>query len=251
MVFHIKLAEQVIEVHSLCHMVYTVCEKYTIPFDENIIPNISVRIKDEDILQELHIIRMLYKYSNGNSSVSVGEAICESLAVFHKIADAMPDFNTFLMHGSVVACDGQAYMFVAPSGVGKSTRTKIWVDEIPGSLVVNGDKPLIKVKENEVLACGTPWCGKEGWNTNVMIPLRAIFLLERADDSQNNMIREIDFEDAFPNLLKQTHRSEKSELALKTVCLLSELQSKVKIYRFRSAPTSEAIHLAYETARPH
>ena len=47
---------------------------------------------------------------------------------------------------------------------------------------------------NEVIACGTPWCGKEGWNTNIMVPLRAVFLLERAEEDS---IEEISLGQAF------------------------------------------------------
>lgn len=31
-------------------------------------------------------------------------------------------------------------------GVGKTTHTKLWLDNIPGSFVVNGDKPLIRAR---------------------------------------------------------------------------------------------------------
>ena len=66
----------------------------------------------------------------------------ESQLLHRKIADAMPSFDTFLMHGAVVALDGEAYMFTAPSGVGKTTRIMRWLEAFPGSFVVNGDKPL-------------------------------------------------------------------------------------------------------------
>lgn len=83
----------------------------------------------------------------------------ENEIIQKKIADVMPSFNTFLMHGSVVSLNNQAYMFTAPSGTGKTTRTRLWVDEYPSSIVINGDKPLIKVTEEDIFACGTPWCG--------------------------------------------------------------------------------------------
>ena len=158
--------------------------------------------------------------------------------------------DTFLMHGSVVALDNQAYMFTAPSGVGKTTRTRLWLDLYPDSIVVNGDKPLIKITSTEAIACGTPWCGKEGWNTNTMVPLRAIFLLERADEGEESSCEEISLGKAFPFLLQQTHRPEDPDLMRKTLSLLKSLEGKVKIYRFRSTPTEDSVRLAYETARP-
>jgi len=153
----------------------------------------------------------------------------------------------FLMHGAVIAMDDQAYMFTAPSGTGKTTRIRLWQKQYPSSIIVNGDKPLIRISKDKIIACGTPWCGKEGWNTNTMVPLRAIFLLERSDE--RNSIEEISLGSAFPALLQQTYRPDESELMRKTLLLLKSLEGKVKIFKFRSTPTVDSICLAYETVR--
>lgn len=47
----------------------------------------------------------------------------ESLAVYRKISEAVLDYDAFLFHCSAVAVDGEAYLFTAPSGTGKSTHT--------------------------------------------------------------------------------------------------------------------------------
>ena len=131
----------------------------------------------------------------------------EVLALNRIIADKMLGYNTFLMHGAVVAYRGEAYMFAAPSGTGKTTRIRLWLDEYPDSFVVNGDKPLIKIDNEKAYACGTPWCGKEGWNRNTIVPLRAIYLLERSDFSKKNKIEEVKIGEAFPDLLTFTEES--------------------------------------------
>lgn len=244
MIFQIRLAERVIEVHSLCSTVYSISKDYLIPADEYADPDISLIISDADILKELHEIRRV-SHLQGVPTPIVGEGHCESLAVFRKIADAMPAFDTFLMHGAVVAKDGFAYMFTADSGVGKTTRAKLWIEQFPDSVIVNGDKPLIKITETEVLACGTPWCGKEGWNHNMMVPLKAIFLVERAEDSKDS-VKEVSFEDAFSFILKQIHRPENSQAALKTIHLMRTLEDRVKIYKLCSKPQPEAIQMAYK-----
>ncbi len=121
------------------------------------------------------------------------------------------------------------------------------MDCYPDSVVINGDKPFIKVTPEDIFACGTPWSGKEGWNTNEMVPLRAIYLLER---SENNEIQEIDLGKAFPFLLQQTHWSVDPKAMQTTFRLLKAFDGRVKVYRFLSTPTAEAVRLAYETARP-
>ena len=181
------------------------------------------------------------------TAITYNYADIEALYVQRKIADALPKFNTFLMHGSVVANNGKAYMFSAPSGIGKTTRTNIWLEEYPDSIVVNGDKPYIKVRDDEIYACGTPWSGKEGWNTNIIVPLKAIFLLERANEGEKSSIQEVNLVQALPFLLKQTYIPNNSEAIRNTMKIMMKLGNKVEIYRLRSEPTKESIKLAYET----
>ena len=191
---------------------------------------------DPDIIVDCEKVAVTYDYG-----------YLEPFVVLQKLADAIPPFQAFLMHGSVVALDGQAYMFTAQSGVGKTTRTRLWMQEYPSSIIVNGDKPIIRITDQGVLACGTPWAGKEGWNTNTMVPLRAIFLLERAEEDS---VEEISIGQAFPILLQQIHRPTDPAAMRMTLRLLQALQGKVKFYRFRSTRTPEAVRLAYETAKP-
>ena len=170
--------------------------------------------------------------------------------VLRKIANYMPYFNTVLMHGAVVAKNNSAYMFMAPSGTGKTTRVKLWLKEYEDSIVINGDKPFIIIKDTCAMACGSPWCGKEGWNTNKVVPLRAIFLLERANEFEESRIEEISIARAFPTLLQQTYRPKDINTMRMTLTLLKSLQGKVKFYHFYSKPTLESIRLAHEISKP-
>ena len=79
------------------------------------------------------------------------------------------------------------------------------------------------------MACGSPWCGKEGWQTNTMVPLAAIVLMERAED---NEIHQITFKEAFPTLLRQTYRPADTESFMKTLRLLKSLDGRVRFYSF-------------------
>ena len=214
-------------------------------------PDISLRISQEDIDRE--------RLKHPEMKIPDVEVECERVAVtydfgclepfvaLYKLAEAVLSFDTFLMHGAVVEKDGYAYMFTAPSGMGKSTRIQLWKEQYPDSIVINGDKPLIKVYSDGVFACGTPWCGKEKWNSNRMAPLHAIFLLERAE---KDSIEEISLGKAFPLLLKQSYWPSEPDAMRKTIQLLQAFEGKVKLYKFRSTPTKEAVQLAFETARP-
>ena len=67
----------------------------------------------------------------------------ETLAVYRKIVEKMPAYDTILFHGSCVAVDGVGYLFTAKSGTGKSTHTRLW-REVLGirAVMVNDDKDI-------------------------------------------------------------------------------------------------------------
>ena len=242
--FKICLAGLNIEVECSNGRYYTHCIPYLSHFKQ---ADIISHADTNDILS-----RYSYILTGDPTAISHEETIelgaVEAEIIYENIALQAIDYKTFLMHGAVVAKDGFSYMFSGPCGIGKSTRVKLWIDEYPDSIIINGDKPLIKVTNNEIIACGTPWCGKEGWNTNIMLPLKAIFFLERAGKNEEDSIEEIGFNKAFPLLLQQTYRPNNRDAMKKTIQLLKALEGKVKCYRFRSHPTTESVSLAYKTA---
>lgn len=232
MIFKIKLCGKIIEIKSLYSMVYEQCLEY---LTDEAPADISIEITQVDIAFEKQ--KTKEELSEGNFEVS---------AVHRKICLSLIDDDIFLMHGSVVAVGNSAYMFTAPSGTGKTTHTRIWLKNIEGSFVVNGDKPLLYVGD-EVLAFGTPWCGKEKMQAKVSVPLKAIVILERAKE---NEIKEINFMEAFPVLLSQSFRgNDKTHLA-KTISLINKVSSKVKFYRLKCNMDDEAAVTAYKGLSP-
>lgn len=244
--FKVTFAGFNIEIECLHRDIFFRCRHYLSHFDE---PDMVLAVTEDEIIAHRTITEEV-------KPPMPGVALCppdgqtEEDLIYEKLADSLLRRDTLFVHGAVVAKDNAAYMFTANRGVGKSTRAKLWLDEYPDSIVVNGDKPFIKNATTEAIACGSPWCGKEGWNTNTMVPLRAIFLLERQDEGDESTIEEISLGKAFPFLLQQTYRPSDTDLMRKTIHLIKSLEGKVKFYRFRSTPTPEAIRLAYETARP-
>ena len=242
--FRLSIADTNIEV--ICHdrTVFKQCKGYLSNFTT---PDIVVSASISEMKEMASCLPPITEFREGVSTTRFYGDI-ESTIIQQRIADKMPFFDSILMHGSVVSLDNQAYMFSASSGVGKTTRTKLFLDNYADAIVVNGDKPIIKITDTQAIACGTPWCGKEGWNTNTMVPLKAIFLLERAEKEEENSIKELSLGKAFPFLLQQTYHPDDPAAMKKTLQLLKALDGKVKIYKFRSTPTKESVRLAYETA---
>lgn len=244
-VFKLSIAQINIEVTCRERTVFKECKGYLSSFA---VPDLIISASMAELEAEANLLPPITESYEGVATTRFYGNI-ESKIIQQKIADNIPLFDSIVMHGSVVAFNNRGYMFTAPSGVGKTTRTRIWLDLYPSSIVVNGDKPIIKITDTQAFACGTPWCGKEGWNANTMVPLKAIFLLERADAEEESSVEEINIGKGFPFLLQQTHRPKDLGMMRKTLHLLKSLEGKVKIYKFRSTPTEESVKLAYETAK--
>ena len=180
-------------------------------------------------------------------TINAGTESGEIISVHREITEKLLDKSVLLMHGAAIATEGEAYIISAPSGTGKSYRAWKWIRQIPGSFFINGDKPYLRIEEEKVLACGSPWCGKERMNSNTMLPLRAVFFLERADETN---VAKLSFAEALPELLSQTYRPADSAKMRKTLELLMQLDGKVDFYRFQSTKEPESVLAAYEAARP-
>lgn len=246
-VFYLRIAGLVVEVRTIYGDCKTMCGEYVMNVSSNRKADFIVDIVPRNIMREND------EFQNKNRQypgiyVYQSPGYLEFFAVQRKISEAMPFFDTILMHGAVVAYQNSAYMFSAPSNTGKSTRAQLWLKEFPDSFVVNGDKPFLQINNNVVYACGSPWSGKEHLNTNVDVPLKAIYILKRAETNLDNNLEELSASEAYFALLDQVYKPRNPEALSKTLFLLREICKKVKIYRFNSAPTLEAVRLAYETA---
>lgn len=94
--------------------------------------------------------------------------------------------KTLEMHSSVVVKDGRAYMFLAKSGTGKSTQSRMWLENIPGTELLNDDNPIVRVMDDgTVRVFGSPWSGKTPCYRNLSAELGAMVRIRRC--SENNI----------------------------------------------------------------
>ena len=101
-------------------------------------------------------------------------AIDNALMVLYALATA--DRQTALFHAAVVSYEGKGYMFLGPSGTGKSTHASLWLRYIEGTALVNDDNPVVR----DGVVYGSPWSGKTPCYRNVHYPLGGIVVLSQA-----------------------------------------------------------------------
>ena len=248
MLFYIELADQIIRINSLHDNVYYMCKNYLVDYDLKQ-PTITINITKEIVDSERRIALNQSLIDKTTGTKFFNSMFLEKAAVLRLIADSMLQFDTILVHGAVVSTNDYAYMFVAPSGTGKTTRVKLWTESIPDSFVINGDKPFIRIGDKGAWVYGSPWSGKEGWNTNTCKQLRAIFFLERINEDEENSVDEVSQDQYFTKMLYQTYIPNNSDGMTRTLILLQKMGTMIKSYRFRSSPTIEAIQLAYSIAK--
>jgi hypothetical protein len=163
-------------------------------------------------------------------------------SIQRKIAEALFDRNILVLHGSVIAVDGQGYLFTARSGTGKSTHTRFWRETFGSrAVMVNDDKPFLRMEE-PILVCGAPWSGKHGLDTNITVPLKAICILERGPE---NRIRPIAPEEALPMLLHQSHHPLDESKHHRMEVMVEDLARRIPLWNMECSLDPKAAEVAY------
>ena len=197
-------------------------------------PEFHVTVKREELVQEQELLN-IEADEEGLKRRKFSDMFLERSVIQRRVAENLAQQDVLLMHGSTVAVDGRAYLFTAPCGTGKSTHTRLW-REVFGdrAVMVNDDKPFLKLTGDAVLACGSPWTGKHGIGTNVCVPLGGICILSRG---RENIIRP-----AVPEQVEEFLRSQ---------CFppqgLEKLLDRVRIWQMECTKDPEAAVIAHGT----
>lgn len=176
-------------------------------------------------------------------------AYCETVAAHAAMCEQLWTHGAFCMHAAAIAMDGRAYLFAAMSGTGKSTHIRQWGRRFGRRVtVINGDKPLLRLGADGVFrACGSPWCGKEGWQTNTEAPLAGICFLERAE---TDFIEPMDNRAVLQKLFLQVVVPEQDEHVDACLTLLDWLVSTVPCYRLGCTISPHAAEVAWRGMNP-
>ena len=226
--FCIKIADMCIGIDNKYNGVFRLCRDYICEGE----PEFSVCVGEEEIVEEL-------KNYGGQATPDYAESVC----IYRSICQKLPDFGAFLLHAAIVECDGVSYAFSAPSGTGKSTHAALWLSHFGSKArIINGDKPIICIKDDKIIACGTPWCGKEGKNENTSSELASLCFIERGE---KNEIRRIDAAEAVTRVFSQILMPKTEGKIDKLFSLLDRMLCRLPCYVLRCTVSDEAVSVAY------
>lgn len=209
-------------------------------FETELPPELTIRVSDEELAGERQ--KQTETFSDG---------YLETVCCYRKAANQLLDRDIFVMHASVVALDGEGYAFLAPSGVGKTTQTRLWQQHFGEQLcVINGDKPLIRmVSEEDTLrfdAYGTPWRGKEGMGCNASVPLKAIFFLHQ---SQTVEVVPASHAQKVDLLFRQLLMPKEPERMIHLLDIADKLVSTLPFYVLNCDMTENSVLCAYQAVK--
>ena len=197
---------------------------------------ITLSVTPEEIEQERS--SQTYEFTDG---------YLETVCLYRKLALEMLHHDVFVMHASVIEVDGKGYAFLAHSGTGKTTQTRLWLEHFGNrARVINGDKPLIRLDaDGSFIAYGTPWCGKEGMGCNASVPLKALYLLERAPEPSCEWASQ---EYSVDRLFHQMLMPERADQMVQLLDMVDKLMETVPCYRLRCDMTFHSVLAAYNAA---
>ena len=230
--FLIRMAEIVIAIDNRYDHVLQLCKQYICK--ENLVPDLTVAASVEEIEKEM---------SASDSSVSPGYA--ESICIYRNICVQLPlSFEAFLFHSAVIEYEGRGYVFAAKSGTGKSTHISLWRKRFGDKVhVVNGDKPIFRFQNDTLYAYGTPWCGKEGWQTNTQVEICGICFLERGEI---NEIAQLSAAQVLSRFFDQILLPTDVLSVDKLFPLIDRTLSRIPCYRLKCNISEQAAEVAYD-----
>jgi hypothetical protein len=144
-----------------------------------------------------------------------------------------------------VAVQEQGCAFIGPSGIGKSTHSRLWLQHIPGARLLNDDQPVLRLHpDGTVMLYGSPWSGKTTCYHNEGVRLKALFFMQQASE---NAITRLSGIETFQQLMKATSLMGRDTITFQAISQTqAAICGAVPAYRFQNQPTEEAAALSYQ-----
>lgn len=171
------------------------------------------------------------------------EAYLEEVTIKRMLEIKFNSYGAFHFHSSAICYDGEAYLFTAPSGTGKSTHTRLWRERFGDRVwMINDDRPYLRVYDNGIRVYGAPWQGKHNLGKNGSAPLKAIAWLVRGAENHIEPLSQID---AFPVVMRETLVTFPDQTLMKQrLQLIKRFLERASFYKIRCNMETEAAEVA-------
>lgn len=224
-----EIAEKRVDIKNKFEFTTKFCKSY-LSKDQTSKADIEIELTEEEFLTE----------KNGSSSYSDGYV--ENIAIYRKLCNKFVEFDRFIFHGAVLEYENNGYIFTGRSGSGKTTHTSLWLENVKGAKILNGDKPIVAIDGDKLVAYGTPWNGKEGRGYNGKAEIKCLCFIDQAKE---NKIVELNDEEKVSSVFKQILIPKNAFGVEKTLEFANKLVS-LPIYRLYCDISEDAVKTSFE-----
>lgn len=170
--------------------------------------------------------------------------MCERAILKYKIDKIAVDYNAFPIHASALMYKNNAYIFTALSGVGKSTHAKLWREAFGKDVImINDDRPYLKVTDKGVFAYSHPQAGKHNIYTNTMCKVLMIGKIVR---DNSNFVKEMSKPEFFPFFVQQTFTMDDYKTTKKIIGLIKKALTYVQVCEVHCNMDPDAAYNIYK-----
>lgn len=155
-----------------------------------------------------------------------------------------------LIHSSTIVNDGKAILFLGESGTGKSTHTRLWLQHIEGSRLLNDDSPVLFIRDGIPYVSGSPWSGKTACFHQATFPLGGVVRLSQAKE---NRIRKLHTIEGFTALQPSCPPALAYDEVFSDdiVKIISAVIQKVPVFHLECLPDKAAAEMSHDAIFSH
>ena len=153
--------------------------------------------------------------------------------------------QTAMVHASVPMKEGKGYAFLGTSGTGKSTHSRLWLQHIEGTELLNDDNPAVRIlPDGQIKVYGTPWSGKTPCYKNAYATVGAIVKLTQAP---HNRLLNITHAHAYAYMLSSTSGIKiDSQMADNLYETIKHVIMHIPFFHLECLPNLDAAKVCYE-----
>lgn len=168
------------------------------------------------------------------------EFFSESHNTFSHIAfeELLLRHEAMILHAAFVNTEYGGILFSGPSGVGKSTQADLWC-RYKEAEQINGDRPILRKKDEQWKAFGSPYAGSSRCWINKSAVIRGIVMLEQGTECS---IYQLERAEAFRRLYEgMIINTWNIAYVKKIVTLIEDLVTKVPVYHMICTKDQDSI----------
>lgn len=149
-----------------------------------------------------------------------------------------------MMHSSVIKHGGKGFLFQGKSGTGKSTHSRLWLETIADTELLNDDNPAVRLMvDGEARVYGTPWSGKTPCYKQEWVPVGGFLRLHQAP---KNEIKRLSALEGFASILSSCSTMIWDEPSYNGICqTISGILRTVGAYDMVCLPNPEAAQMSH------